>query len=35
MYMKLDPVQKSSLEVLQFEKNVIKPKPKDSNFGRT
>jgi hypothetical protein len=33
--MKLYPVQKPGLEVLEFEKKVIEAELKGSNFGRT
>jgi hypothetical protein len=32
--MELDPVQKRSWEVFEFEKNVIELEPKGSNFAK-
>jgi len=33
--MELDPVKRTSLKVLESEKNVIEPESKGSKFGRT
>jgi hypothetical protein len=33
--MELNPVKKTSLKILAFEKNVIEPELKGSKFGRT
>ncbi len=35
LYMELDPVKKTGLKVLEFEKNVIELESKGSKYGRT